>query len=519
MDIGEGISSTAQDHHDSNELMPFARPRLKRRRVSFVRPALVAVRPNPECFVLDLSESSKSIERRICNLVISDKRAVAIVGLPGCGKTAILRGLAYNTTLFNIFIDGICLIHLGPDVTIESAFDKLFDAMRRLDGEAQQQKIEVMLRRTQNYALCIEAITRFLKFKRILLILDNLSERSPKVLSILSVMTTIQPCRPTGRMTVLISTRSLGVARQFAGSSVLQVPLGASYGDASRDIFCAHSHLDRSYFDSVFTRTDSPALQTLQKCSGLPLALAVVGGAVRRLVQKESSDDAKLAMWFQYNMYLENKFDQFGKISGLFEKLRSCVEELSSDNVWKAIINIYDVIPSLSVFRKGIWIPFIILQRLWGMSSKDDTSHVVHSLAKFCLIRHESRNEKWGISIPEIVIEFCRHEAKQTRGIRVWHQQLLASFMGSSATAANGSAEVVNGTSKQERKKARHIEEGAYLKENIGYHFAEALGAPHNTSYADTAFLKAASGYFGDYLTTGKSQGRQKISGAERVER
>ncbi|PXF48964.1 hypothetical protein BWQ96_01306 [Gracilariopsis chorda] len=497
MDIGQGASSASVENEDPDVGKPFARPRLKRRRLTYMRPSFIAVRQNPAHYVLDFSEDSTRIERTVCNLVLSDKRSVTVVGLPGTGKTVMLRGLAYHSAVMNTFRDGICLIHLGPEITIESTFKHLFDVMHRLGGLSHKKRIETLLRRKNDHIQCMEAVQRFFKDKRFLLMLDNLCESTPEVLQVLSVLATQRRSTAISKMTVLTSTRSVQIARTFSGASVMQIPLHGHFDDVSLDIFCAHSAFDRSYFDSLCASSDSPARVMLRRCSGLPLALAVVGGAVKRLFIKATTEEAKSSIWTHYKNYLTNNFAQFGEICGLFKMLDSCVLDLSNTKDWQLSIKPRDALCSLALFKKGTWVPTIILQRLWSLESHRETVKVIQVLARLCFILQEVRNGQLGISIPDIVVDYCCQLAKQGQGIRIWHQRFLTSFV---TTTTKEAMENGESTVKVEKTSTKSNEEAQYLKNNIAYHLSQVLDFSETGTNANPSFLAATSRFFRNHL-------------------
>ena len=96
---------------------PFARPRKRRRRSGPSKPTQISVRKNPENYSLNFTDGDGA-ERSLLSHVLSGKRIVCLVGLPGSGKSVIMRGLAYHPTISSTFRDGIYLIQLDkkPDV-------------------------------------------------------------------------------------------------------------------------------------------------------------------------------------------------------------------------------------------------------------------------------------------------------------------------------------------------------------------------------------------------------------------
>lgn len=480
MDIGQAGPLKSGDAEGTAVIFkPFARPKRKRRRVAPSKPSVFAVRPNPSHYVLDLSEKSKSIERAVCSLVLSDIRAVSIVGLPGTGKSVILRSVAYHPSVFTAFRDGICLVQVGPETSVALMFVYLFEVMVKLGGISQKEEVEKVFH-SGNHAKAMDMIHLFLREKRFLLILDNVCEEAAEVHKLLSMLATTRPSRGQGRLSLLTSTRSVELARSFGGTSVLHVREHDPCGDTSRDILCAHAGFERSYFDTTCRRKNNSAIDVLRKCSGLSLSLAVAGGAIKRLLKGTMSEEAKDMIWRHYKTYLYNNYEQFGEISGLFKGISLCANCVIKGEDWKAVISVSDALCSLSILQKGVWIPYHILQRLWGIKRKDDVINVVRPLSRLCLVRREARRGGVGVAIPDIVSEFCLHEAKKKNTLKKWHLKLLSTYV------ERGSAGGVGmGTETS-------YDEDQYLQENLAHHVSQAMSSVANDS-VESKLLTAAS--------------------------
>lgn len=338
--------------------------------------------------------------------------------------------------------------------------------MHRLGGQFPNGMPVVSSSKAQHTAI-IQHVLTFFKDKRLLLLLDNVSETDPHLLNLLLTLVSNRTSRSYAKFTVLLSTRSYQLAKRFAGNAVFPLSSWPTTGDTARSILCTHAAFDRDYFDDV-CKQNTACMAVLEMCCGLPLALAVAGGAVKRLL---ASGDHH-AVWAHYRVYLQNNFDQFGHISGLFKAFAECLKLLQDTRAWKAALSVDDVVSSLCIVQRCVWIPYPVLQRLWGVKRKEDIINVVRPLMEFCLVTREVRKVGVGILIPDIVLEFATHLANVATGTHKWHMKLLQSYLEETTTANPTSATLF----KQEEQQ--------YLHQHLGYHLANAIAPDGSVSQA-----------------------------------
>lgn len=490
MDIGQtSVANGGAVVESRQQFKPFARPRLKRRRVTPTKPSLFAVRPNPPHYALDFSEHCKTVERLAASLIQSDVRAVSVVGLPGSGKTVILRGVAYHPFVYSLFPDGICFVQLSGYTTVDMLFAHFGEIVSRMGGGVYSEFVKACAR-DGKHAAAMDSVLRYLKEKRFLLILDNVSASIPNVTELLLQLSPSKAPRGPGKFTILTSTRSVETARKIGGNSILNIHLHDPCGERARNILCAHAGFDRMYFDAACRKKDSAAFPVLRKCSGLPLALAIAGGAIKRLLKDAKTPEARDYIWVQYKAYLFDNFDQFGEISGLFTALTACRLSIEAGTEWDISISVSDVLCSFCVAKHSVWIPIEVLQRLWGIKSEDKVTSAIRALSQVCLVTQELRRGSAGILIPDIVIDFCEHIAKKASSVYRWHVKFLSSYSGLQIDKASGNLKQQAGNSEPVVSNTT-FDEDQYLQETLSHHLAKALAASSGKK-AEKSTLTAA---------------------------
>lgn len=437
----------------ANQFKRFVRPR-KRHRQQRIR-----VRPNPKNYVINF-EGASTTEEKLSKLLDGGRQTISLVGLPGCGKTVILRAMAHHAPMTARFYDGIFLIPLSycaHALTLFAYLSKILDYLdlaqystkiRDITGlpektltdanasAAHGDNVDVDIRdidlssvKTNSLELSSETISKVTAHlvdaiynKHVLLLFDNLDVRAKEILNVINCLNRIIPS--SRQLSLVCSTRNREVALKFASNcsaGVLEVRLHDPLGEMSRAILCTHAGHKPAQLEEESRIPENAVVPVLQKCSGISLALAVAGGAIRRL-QSCPSESIERKIWNCYKTFIFNDVSQFGTLSKLFPALHACVETLPPLPKDK-----WEVICSLGVFPNAVWLPLQLLERLWGISI-DDADKITRHLLLNYLARKEKRDIDFGIIVPNLVLDFCRVEASKRGGLRKWHLTLLSSF-------------------------------------------------------------------------------------------
>lgn len=475
----------------ANQFKRFVRPR-KRHRHHRIR-----VRPNPKNYVINFKGASTT-EEKLSKLLDGGRQSISLVGLPGCGKTVILRAMAYHAPIAARFYDGIFLIPLSYctyALTLFAYLSKILDYLnlaqhatkiRNITGLPEKtlkdvsasdmngENVDVDIRdidlssvKTNSWEVSGETISKATAHlvdaiynKHVLLLFDNLDVRAQEVLNVIHSLNRIIP--RSRQLSLVCSTRNRDVALKFASNcsaGVLEVKLHDPLGEMSRAILCTHAGHKPAQLEEESRIPENAVVPVLQKCSGISLALAVAGGAIRRL-QSCPNESIERKIWNCYRTFIFNDVSQFGTLSKLFPALHACVETLPTLTKDK-----WEVICSLGVFPNATWLPLQILKRLWGISLHD-ADEIIHHLLLNYLARKEKRDMDYGIVVPNLILDFCRVEASKRGGLRKWHLTLLSSFTNHESKAS--------GPREHEGSYVDSVEQ-FYLELHLSHHYKGAI--------------------------------------------
>lgn len=453
-DVNIGSLNFSAEKSAAGLVKSFARPR-KRIRLHRIR-----VRSNPKNYILDFKDTSSAEAKLFKSLDTFGRKSLSLLGLPGCGKTVILRALAYYAPVTSRFCDGIFLIplsHCTDMLALFAYFSKILEYLDMPKGATEVRNIvglpdraytdegvleppgnnnDVDIRgidldrdNTSISNLCGETISKAMALivnaisrMRVLLLFDNVDIRAEEVMTVIDCFNNTSPV--WRQYSSICSTRNRDTARRFVSgnyAAFIAVHLHEPLGETSRAILCAHAGHQLAQLEDECRNRENPVVPVLQKCSGLSLALAVAGGAVRRL-QSHPNETIERKVWTSYKNFIYNDVAQFGKLCKFFPSLRDCVENLPSLPMDK-----WDIVCSLGIVPNASWLPLQILKRLWRISP-DGVCGIIRQLFSNCLVRRENRDINRGITIPNLVLDFCRVEASKRGGLRQWHMSLLSSY-------------------------------------------------------------------------------------------
>jgi tetratricopeptide (TPR) repeat protein/transcriptional regulator with XRE-family HTH domain len=177
---------------------------------------------------------------------------IALVGMPGVGKTSLLAALVYDPLVQETYSEGILWVELGPEPAVLSHLARL-GSLLGVDPKA------VQTQQADNWALALRSV---IGSRRILIVLDDVwSYEHALALEVGGDQTRY-----------LLSTRFPDVASYFAGGDVLSVE---ELSEEEGLQLLAHLAPD------AVRREPEHAQQLVKKVGSLPLALTLMGHYLR----------------------------------------------------------------------------------------------------------------------------------------------------------------------------------------------------------------------------------------------
>jgi len=210
---------------------------------------------------------------------------LALSGLPGVGKTALVTALAHDKELQAYFCDGILWSSLGPTPNIRQQLGRWASLLDLAPAVADIQDLALVLHMA-------------LKERRMLLILDDVWKAEEAQAFQLG-----GPC-----CSHLITTRLPGVAYQCAWGNVERIP------ELNEDDGVA---LLTSLAPTIFVREQAKARELVFVVGGLPLALTSIGQYLR--LQASKGQPRRLHDAFQ-NLYVVEERMRLTQSQGILER-------------------------------------------------------------------------------------------------------------------------------------------------------------------------------------------------------
>lgn len=462
---------------------PFARMRKRRRtgptpsppssekNPTSTTPTVFNVRPNPPHYVVNMSENSTSTEWQVADAFVKEgARCISVVGLPGCGKTVLLRAVAHCPAVQRVFRDCVALFGLD-EATSDEFLRDLCEVMGKVCGLSKLAIVRKILLHPNSHERAIEEVARAFSGRHVLLLFDAVGVMESPVYKLVYKLIEVAASHQSFP-SVLISTRSVTVANTLATAKyVFALELLDPRDSRAKDIIRAHAGFARDSFETLCEMKDNSVSSVVQKCSGLPLALAVAGGAVKRLLSNATDEPSRAVIWIHYRKYLYNNFDQFGEISGLYRSFSVCAATVAELKGWPKGLMVQVALAALNEMKSGLWISLTILQKLWNLKTKGEVIATIDCLADFRLVSRVDKKRVVGIQIPAIILDYCRYEAAK----------VARSEKGCGATHSASSSGVASGKKRDPReahtaKVESSLQTGSVtLKKG-----AHALGIPQN---------------------------------------
>jgi NB-ARC domain len=319
----------------------------------------------------------------------SESRIACLHGKPGVGKSVMASSLANLDHVAQMFQDGVVWIQLGAaidDATFARECTGAVGAVLGIDVGAQ-------VRLCPNTSSMVEVVrSNGLQDAQCLIVIDNVTGpvNSGRLTAIVDMANASRPSE--SKVAILFTTsEDPETVCKFPFERVTMKPLEPLGADANR-IFDAHAGLDS--FHSM--QRSKYRGQVVHAAAGLPLALAIGGGVLRK------SDFA----WHR----LVVAFDESRHGGGVVVcDGEDSVEVLLRWLVMHCEKSFASWLRSLSVLPLGVLVPEVCLSCLWKEDT-ETTRKIVRRVQRLGLSSVESRSveESDGLRLHPMVMSFCR---------------------------------------------------------------------------------------------------------------
>jgi tetratricopeptide (TPR) repeat protein/transcriptional regulator with XRE-family HTH domain len=203
--------------------------------------------PPPPRKLIGRDEVLAALKKRL--LAVDQPKTIALSGLPGVGKTAMLSALAYDEAVCAAFPDGVLWAGLGPSPNLAALLGGW--------GVALGLKLEEIAR-LNTVGKVARTLCALIAARRCLLVIDDAWQIEHALAFKIGGIQCIH----------LVTTRSNQLAFQFAGSDTFHIPELSP--EAAVDLLATHA-------PNVVGQELEPAHHLAQLAGYLPLALILIG--------------------------------------------------------------------------------------------------------------------------------------------------------------------------------------------------------------------------------------------------
>lgn len=417
--------------------------------------ATFSVPENESPAVLDFSENSGTPESSLKHLVLSGSRCDTITtfgrarhcqgssafvahGMGGVGKTFALRALGLDDDIRAHFDGGVYFMTFGHDADKRTLISSLSKIVRHAGG---RMRSRVMASLGNIDLVQMDAVEWF-RGKRCLYIADDIwqyEEQSDGFLSVLKAL-----LDPFAGSRLLFSTRSRFISNSVSSEARVEFSPRDRTGSLSVSVLCQNANFNLQAVQDGPKVISQYFTKVLERCNGLPLALAMAGRSVREVARTCDDLDKNQAWMLYYNETFEDKdadsglltarIPGFNNYPGLGHICENGLKQLDRTELrtTSQTTSPRELYYRLAVAEKQQWMPVHVLRRLWGTSSDIDALQVASSMADLELCKISRRRchniVVAGLTIHDLQHDFCEHMARQKNLLEKAHATLLDGY-------------------------------------------------------------------------------------------
>lgn len=381
----------------------------------------------------------ESIEIQTKTAVLSatqdGRHFLALQGLPGTGKSAVMHALRHDDDITAHFSDGVVWLSLRSGVPdLGDAISTLAEVVRLTGGKAEAKDIANMT----DIEAAVERAAKSLADKRLLLLLDKSWTAGDVGFGLVFKLRPLIASE-SGTVVTFITEDSQAIWEARRINFAPREPLG----EESLYIFLNYAGFTKEEL------LDSDTVENLRvlllSCNGLPQALTIAGKSIAYLAKSGASRKHSMQLYVeQHDGLTDDDMDHSACISdivGYQVQATLLVLEQTHDCMLPSGVSFHDLFLALGVVEKGRTVPLEMLRHLWQLSpgitrtvsSMFDETGIVHLLSE-C---HQSVEE---IQIHDLVQDYACSEMTMV-DFTTLHAQLVTSYSSLLEDETHGSDE------------------------------------------------------------------------------
>jgi WD40 repeat protein len=304
----------------------------------------------------------------------------AIRGSGGIGKTVLAQALCHDEAVQDAFPDGVLWVNIGQNPSDEHLCEQIRELAKAM-GDT--------LTAYDTLQGCQNQLRNTLHDKSVLIVLDDVWDPS-----------NVQPFTADApRCCLLLTTRSQAVVN---GTNAREVAAGVMAETESKELLARKTGLN-------VASLPPEAVKIIQRCGGLPLALAMLGARAK----KGGTEWARIldALDQGRAQRVSLKLSDY-RYSDLFQSTQVSVDSLTNEQ--KAYYL------DLAVFPANIPIPQRVLEIFWGVS-EDETLDAIESWVDASLANYEQGL----VTLHDLQHAYVRN---QTLDAKALHRRLIDAY-------------------------------------------------------------------------------------------
>lgn len=353
--------------------------------------------------------------------------AIGVEGMGGIGKTVVLTALGWEPDVRARFPDGVYFLQLGMDADDKQLRLQLAHAVRLSGGKNTADRIE----ETDSASEAAELTAGWFKGRTVLFLCDDLWNTKKCPFGYIDELKGL--LRLSKQSWMVITTRDKDISH-MAGVPFEISPRQADGPESLNMLVTAANKLvGPGICGPLVPETyDRSVKKILSRCAGVPLTLAVTGGALASLCSMS------LGSWEKALEKYEAAFQCYvqtiqGRVRGYPNNFETTL---------RATLKVADEMTHSKAFPSDILVRFCILERqamvhnstlkkFWYGLNNDDAQQSTHKLIQLNLVIRvdDHTGQRIGVRLHDHVLDYCCEEAKRLAVYVNCFRQMLDSFI------------------------------------------------------------------------------------------